>query len=92
MEFAGVECFETGGLETALFLEAPRVSVDKPTWKLDLLDSDGDEDLSVVVVEMVDAVTAAAPFFLFGGSVSLVDAVDVAAALTSLLRKLGAMY
>lgn len=97
----GVELFlETGGLDTALFLDAPRVSVDKLTWKLERLDSDGDEDLSVVVVEVeFDLVgfasrePAVALLFLLVGSVSVVvDAVEVAAALTSLLRKLGAIY
>lgn len=88
VEAAGVECLETGGLETALFLDAPRVSVDKLTWKLERLDSDGDEDRSVVVVDMEDWV---AGFFLSAVDASFVDAVDVPAALTSLLRKLGAI-
>ena len=44
--------FDTGGLDVARFLEDPRVSPDKLTWKLERLECDGEEELSWVEVEL----------------------------------------
>lgn len=98
--------FDTGGLDVARFLEDPRVSPDRLTWKLERLEWDGDEELSGVEVELevgggLGFLASRAPAVkllrLVVGSVVGVWVVDSvvgggAAALTNLLRKPGAIY
>ena len=98
--------FDTGGLDVARFLEDPRVSPDKLTWKLERLEWDGDEELSGVEVELevegglgflASREPAVKLLRLVVGSVVGVGVVESvvggeAAALTNLLRKLGAIY